>query len=241
MRKIERLPLDDATLSRLRTLADRVARSADPRTEAARLWGNLAQRTRESIRDTLAVMSGSRERCMYCEDSQGTDIDHFRPKSAYPEHTFSWPNHLLACARCNSNHKRDQFPLDEAGNPLLIDPTADDPTKHLSFSPTTGMYVGEDRKGATTIDVFALNRDVCTTGRRAVWVAMMELIRGYALRKDAGDDAQAADLLTALVNQPFQSLRVYIGTVCRGGSAELLLPADVISAIARYPELIADT
>lgn len=32
----------------------------------------------------LASMGGGRQRCMFCEDSRGVDIDHFWPKDAYP-------------------------------------------------------------------------------------------------------------------------------------------------------------
>ena len=55
------------------------------------------------------------QRCMYCLDSLGTDIDHFEPKSRRPLRTFCWHNHLLACSRCNSNYKREEYPCDGFG------------------------------------------------------------------------------------------------------------------------------
>lgn len=57
------------------------------------------------------------ERCMYCGDNQGTDVDHFEPLSLAPLRTFDWPNHLLACSLCNSHYKRHLFPCDEDGRP----------------------------------------------------------------------------------------------------------------------------
>lgn len=240
--KIDRLPLDDATLSRLRKLTDRVARSADPKGEATRLWKNLAPGVRQTIMNVLAAMSTGRRRCMYCEDSQGTDIDHFRPKSTYPTYAFSWPNYLLACAHCNSNHKRNQFPVDGSGNPLLIDPTSDDPATHLAFSPTTGMFTGLDPKGTTTIDVCGLNRDACTTGRRMAWTVMLALVEAYGRLKGAGDYTRAAEILAALVNHPFQSVRAHLARLWRSNRATgAVLGENVVSALTAYPELTADS
>ena len=44
---------------------------------------------------TLKRMGGERERCMYCLDSHGSDIEHFRPKAVYPKRMFRWRNLLL--------------------------------------------------------------------------------------------------------------------------------------------------
>ncbi|WP_156427859.1 hypothetical protein [Thiohalocapsa sp. ML1] len=77
---------------------------------------------------------------MYCEDSHGTDIEHFRPKTPFPECLFVWTNMLLCCAECG-RLKGKQFPTDAMGEPLLIDPTVDAPWEHLDFDPETGNVV----------------------------------------------------------------------------------------------------
>ena len=74
---------------------------------------------------------------MYCSDSRGTDIEHFRPKSDYPAQAFRWANLLLCCSACG-RVKGTRFPLDHEGQPLFIDPTVDDPWAHLNFLPETG-------------------------------------------------------------------------------------------------------
>ncbi len=89
----------------------------------------------------LEKMTGVRRRCMYCEDSRGTTIEHFRPKSRYPEQSFVWLNLLLICQGCQS-HKGDHFALDEKSAPLLIDPTAEDPWDFLFFDSRTGRVTG---------------------------------------------------------------------------------------------------
>jgi uncharacterized protein (TIGR02646 family) len=80
-----------------------------------------------------------RERCMYCGDAHGSDIDHFWPKAPYPERMFRWPNMLLCCAECG-RIKGTQFPLAD-GQAILIDPTVDDPWLFLDFDPQTGNIV----------------------------------------------------------------------------------------------------
>lgn len=90
---------------------------------------------------TLLEMAGNRQRCMYCGDSQGTDIEHFWPKSPYPRKMFRWNNMLLGCTACGRDFKGSAFPRDAAKKPLLIDPTSkDDPWQHLDFDPQTGNF-----------------------------------------------------------------------------------------------------
>ena len=70
---------------------------------------------------SLQTMMGERQRCMYCLDSHGSAIEHFRPKAAYPARMYHWPNLLLCCTECG-RLKGNQFPL--AGRQaLLIDPS----------------------------------------------------------------------------------------------------------------------
>jgi hypothetical protein len=110
--------------------------------DAAAEWKN-ARRTQplQAVHATLKRMMGERERCMYCRDSHGTDIDRFWPKTPYPERMFVWLNLLLCCAGCR-RIKGDRFPV--AGDqPLLVDPTAEDPWRHLepkmALTPGAGL------------------------------------------------------------------------------------------------------
>lgn len=113
---------------------------------------------------TLKKMAGTRERCMYCGDSHGTDIEHFWPKTPYPERMFRWPNLLLCCTECG-RFKGDRFPV-ENGEPMLVDPTADDPWRHLDFDPGTGNIAARfdaqandwSARGMKTVEVLQLDR-----------------------------------------------------------------------------------
>ncbi|MDF5751420.1 hypothetical protein [Spongiactinospora sp. TRM90649] len=179
MQKIERLSLEDATVQKLADLTQRVRTASNPGSEARDQWVKLDRELRRKIQAVLQDMSTGLKRCMYCEDSEGTDIEHFWPKSTYPLMAFDWLNYLLACTRCNSNYKRARFPLDGQGMPLPIDPTTDDPADHLQLTPTTGIYVELDVKGENTIDICGLNRDVCVAGRTNAWTAIEVLIPAY--------------------------------------------------------------
>lgn len=178
MRRITRVALAAPTQRAL----DRRQTDADTKRAAGTLvvdreW-NSARRTRplRTVTTTLAEMTGPRERCMYCCDSHGTDIDHFWPKAEYPERMFRWPNLLLSCTECG-RFKGRQFPV-ENGDPRLVDPTAEDPWQFLDFDPELGVVVArydmassaENPKGVETVRVLQLDRrEALNDGYRKTW------------------------------------------------------------------------
>ena len=113
---------------------------------------------------TLKRMSGERERCMYCLDSHGSDIEHFRPKAVYPKRMFRWRNLLLCCTECG-RFKGNQFPL-QGKRPLLIDPSKEEPWHYLDFDPDTGNLIARfdlqqnafSPKGEKTVEILQLDR-----------------------------------------------------------------------------------
>lgn len=113
----------------------------------------------------LKEMAGERERCMYCGDSHGTDVEHFWPKTPYPERMFRWPNMLLCCTECG-RFKGERFPLDGNGVPLLVDPSTVNPWDFLDFNPDTSNFVARfdvaskapSAQGAATVDLLQLDR-----------------------------------------------------------------------------------
>lgn len=116
---------------------------------------------KNSVLATLRKMAGLTERCMYCSDSHGCEIEHFRPKQKYPLYAFYWENMLLVCGECN-RHKGNQFPLNSKSQPAIIDPAIDNPWDHLDFDPETGLLTplfkentpnNESIKGRQTLDI----------------------------------------------------------------------------------------
>ena len=106
-------------------------------------------------------------KCCYCEskvtDVAYGDIEHFYPKSRYPDKTFMWENLLFSCQICNEGYKGDKFPLDADGNPLLIDPSdgVTNPNQHLDFVwdnvADQSFIYGLDEKGKTVEEMFDFN------------------------------------------------------------------------------------
>lgn len=166
MRRIRRTSLSGATVRALRRIQARVnqLRNADG-FDATDAWAS----TRKSlpIRACLSVlhaMAGNRQRCMYCSDSHGSDIEHFWPKTRYPERLFRWDNMLLCCTECG-RFKGSQFPL-KGEQPLLLNPTEQDPWIDLDFDPATGNIVPSfdaataqwSERGTATTKVLHLDR-----------------------------------------------------------------------------------
>ncbi|MEW6252617.1 MAG: hypothetical protein AB1716_18420 [Planctomycetota bacterium] len=174
MRKLTRPALPTRVSQYLAKKQDEVNDGAD----VAGVW-EAARRTKSLARvvEVLCSMVGDRERCMYCEDSRGSTVEHFWPKGLYPARAFLWTNMLLLCMPCNTRKGTD-FPLDESGAPLLLDPTMDDPWDHLFFEPQTGLLAARydtqrqaaDSRGQCTVDPrrSTLNDEAVAAGRRQV-------------------------------------------------------------------------
>jgi hypothetical protein len=75
MRKLNRKPLSDDAKRYLEKLSGKVEAAEDQKKKAISLWKSKNRDTFSEIRDTLKEMAPGLERCMYCEDSAGTDIE----------------------------------------------------------------------------------------------------------------------------------------------------------------------
>lgn len=174
----------------IRTYLEKRQSSADCKRDLGTLdiekeWKSARQtKTLKSVLATLQEIMGARERCMYCVDSHGSDIEHFRPKTPYPQHAFQWPNLLLCCTECG-RFKGSQFPM-HRGRPLLIDPCAEDPWRHLDFDPDTGNLTARfdvrandwSAKGSKTVEVFMLDqREAVAAGYQAGFRRLSAIVR----------------------------------------------------------------
>ena len=218
---ITRATLPDELSVRLGTLAEELAAvPAGDRTKAARaLWEKSGTRTQvyRPLKSILQQMALGLEQCMYCGADFGTDVDHYDPIARSPLHAFDWLNHLLACATCNSNHKRDRFPTDAGGRPLLIDPTAEDPFEHMTLSLSTDVYHPLSDKGTATIEVCGINRRQLVDGRRRARTVVAFFLRGWAATGRADRDVKLAEVAQLIREQPF-------GDVCQAMLRQAVAP-----------------
>ncbi|ATB43326.1 hypothetical protein CYFUS_008806 [Cystobacter fuscus] len=236
MRKLTRANLSPEAKSLLAKRTARVAAAKDPKAEAKKLWAQQRVKAFREIRMLLAKMASGRERCMYCEDSRGTDIDHFWPKADFPDRAFEWTNYLWACSHCNSNQKRDQFPRDSSGNPELINPTVEDPSHHLVLSPSTGKYQYLTTKGQKSCTVFGLNRGFLEEGRQDAWVALQTLLPKYAELSAQSQDKRAAEIRRVVTRHPFSAVLATLLHLASGPGSTLLSP-ECLKAVLSHPEI----
>ena len=214
MRRIARVALPEQTARYLN--AKQSAVEAD--TEIDKLWKQ--QRRSASMRPVEAAlrrMAGPRERCMYCEDSRGTDIEHFWPRVPYRERLFLWPNLLWSCAGCN-RCKTKNFPLTESGAPLLIDPTSEDPWDHLFYDeqtheitprwdPNTGL---ENPKGEETLAALpTLRYQAVTEGRGRTQRNLKRAVASFLESKIEDEEEALAELWRCLTDNDGYGLLVW--------------------------------
>jgi uncharacterized protein (TIGR02646 family) len=143
----------------------------------------------KEVKEALKKMFSGK--CAYCE-SHITHVDyghieHFRPKSVFPDLCFAWDNLLLGCAICNgSNFKGTQFPEADAGGPL-VNPVEEDPVDffQFEFDAVTGManVLASQPRGQVSIDTFGLNRPDLIKHRNPVVKKMVYI----AIRAAQGD------------------------------------------------------
>lgn len=75
---------------------------------------------------------GGKAKCIYCEsyvDVSGyANIEHYHPKSLYPNETFSWDNLFVGCTLCNTPKSN----FDTSKKPF-IHPVNDNPEDYITF------------------------------------------------------------------------------------------------------------
>ncbi|WPN23948.1 AAA family ATPase [Pseudomonas marginalis] len=145
-----------------------------------------------SFRDNLSYIF--HDKCAFCETQlkDTGNILHLRPlrfggeddmghDDYYLWLAFEWRNIFYACPSC-IKAKAERFPVEgdrgdflatfdsisKTERALLIDPTTEDPNKHLYYL-TDGRIIPLTKKGLATVEVFHLNRgDLCSERREHI-------------------------------------------------------------------------
>jgi uncharacterized protein (TIGR02646 family) len=168
-----------------------------------------------------ALRSAQHDKCAFCESkithiSYG-DVEHYRPKAGYKQRdaealrqpgyywlAYEWANLFFCCQLCNQRFKRNLFPLKDGRRrarphkrdhskeePLLIDPSAQDPARYLEFRTHYVHAVGGCREGATTIEVLGLNREELAEKRADYLRQIRQLVQARDRIRSAADAAPA--------------------------------------------------
>ncbi|MFE9425331.1 HNH endonuclease [Kitasatospora sp. NPDC006697] len=211
-------------------MAARSGRIGTHRGGARESWRD-ARTIRRDLAVHLIAMSAGLSRCMYCGDSEGTSIDHFQPIALAPQRAFDWLNHLWACAFCNSNQKRDLYPVDRQGQALLIDPTTDEPAEHLQLVLATGAYRPRTPKGRETVRVFGLDRPVLERGRAHAYVRCRSMLRDLARLTAEREAAEAREVAQALAVQPFADVLYEMLRLRTAPRAALVFGAETVAGL----------
>lgn len=109
----------------------------------------------KDIKDSL--LTECHNKCMYCEsDISGAGdyhIEHYRPKSIYPNKSFDWSNLGIACPKCNRNkgdNFNEEFPC--------VNPYIDCPDDFFAFAGTMVLPLAGNHRALLTNTVLGLNR-----------------------------------------------------------------------------------
>ncbi len=188
MRRIKRLVLGEVAQAYLRERQSSVSKPATiGKANVQQIWKSARQGAgMTDVLGTLQSMMGSRQRCMYCLDSHGCDIEHFRPKTRFPKSMFRWNNLLLCCTECG-RFKGEKFPM-RGNRPMLIDPTKAEPWDDLDFDPTTGNITARfdleaddfSAIGQHTVNTLQLDqREALAVGYLATYKKLRAVINGF--------------------------------------------------------------
>lgn len=143
----------------------------------------------EEIKQGLTDMLHGK--CAFCEsyieNVDYGDIEHFQPKSKFPELAVTWENLLLSCKKCNgAGQKGDEWPGPKEDGPL-INPCEEHPDTFFEFEfdehTRVAIVKPTNKRGITSERIYGLNKHTLLKDRN-VFVRMLVVIaKNY--RKDA--------------------------------------------------------
>lgn len=191
------------------------------RVASAKTWfpqrNRTSNRTFRKVRESLTNMCSGAQRCVYCEDSVGDEVEHIQPKDLYPCLVFVWTNYVYACGRCNGG-KSNKFAVISGthlvdvtrprggpvvppapGAPAFLNPRVEDPLDFLDMDleGTFWMLARDDvpdidrERAEFTIETLKLNRDVLLQARATAFGSYRARLHEYVNKRDA---ATADDL-----------------------------------------------
>lgn len=172
------------------------------------------ERSKEWFTPITGALKSADVRCMYCSSDSPSHVEHYRPRARFPELTFDYENYLLSCSICN-NYKGSRFPLDDQGNPLLINPFDDNVWDYFDIDPTFGRLIPKPNlRAKTTCTIIKINSEdiqkirvhrlngakPLNLGLRAEAETAITQYRSGTLNQ-----SQLRDAIQAMIEAPFQT------------------------------------
>jgi uncharacterized protein (TIGR02646 family) len=125
---------------------------------------------------------------MYCSGSESAQVEHYRPKTTYPEQALTWENFLWICGICNQA-KVNRF---EAANPP-INPVDDDVWAHFfidqfgNLTPKWDIALNDfDQRAKRTIELHNLDRQALQECRQDRLIDLRGKVEDTMARFGAG-------------------------------------------------------
>ena len=208
------------------------AGSYEDRVASAKKWFSRRNqrwnRTFRRVRESLTRMCSGAQRCVYCEDSVGDEVEHIQPKDLYPCLVFVWANYVYACGRCNGG-KSNKFAVisgnrlvdvtrprggpvvpPKPGAPAFLNPRVEDPLDFLDLDlEYTFMVLARDglpdiarARTEFTIETLKLNRDVLLQARATAFGSYRARLREYVSMRKAATAEEKGRLVDSLKAMP---------------------------------------
>lgn len=152
--------------------------------------------------------------CAYCEKRCSGEVDHFLPKSKFPELVYRWSNWIFACHDCNFSKGR------RSSNGGYVNPCAKFwfgyPERYFTFDIKTGcirpkpnLSAGSVRKAWRTIQHLRLN-DPHHRENRLDWIRMVSAIAGDDFDQLTPNDHKELAHLSSVVSPWSSVVRVWL-------------------------------
>lgn len=148
--------------------------------------------------------------CGYCETACKGEVDHFRPKSRFPDLVYEWTNWVFSCHDCN-NFKVERWPpsgyIDPCAKTLTARPEQffDFDCKTGEILPKVGLPHSRWTKAKRMIDDLHLN-DVDPLRIRLVYLTLISQVLEGESQADPGHKAFVQAIFARAM--PFSSLSI---------------------------------
>ena len=202
------------TQKRLQTQTDAIVASSDPQKAAEKRYAS-ARKSRwfGEVLSKLRTMAGPGEPCMFCDANEATDVEHYRPKSVFPERALQWDNLLWGCSACN-RFKASRFPPDTEPGAEILNPADDQVWKYFfidQFGTLTPLWRPAlnafDPRAASTREVLRLDRQTLQE-RRLLRLKGLRIAVEDTLARFRSNHITAHEVQQRIVqwkNEPFQA------------------------------------